>query len=73
MTKFYLNLHSQSNGDHEVHKEPCDYYKNFKSGSNFEFLGTFSNEIDAVKYAKQKYSTFKIDGCAYCCPKAHRS
>lgn len=73
MTKFYLNLNAQSNGDHEVHKENCYYYKMFKSGHNFELLGSFINEQAAVKYAKQKHPTFRIDGCAYCCPNAHRS
>ena len=44
----------------------------YKAGSNFELLGAFSNEIDAVKYAKAKHPSFKIDGCAYCCPRAHK-
>ena len=43
----------------------------FKSGYNFELLGAFSNEMEAVSYARMKHPTFRIDGCAYCCPDAH--
>lgn len=73
MTNYYLNLNAQSNGDHEVHKETCLYYYKYRSGFNFELLGAYCNENDAVKYAKQKYPNFRIDGCAYCCPNVHRS
>lgn len=72
MTNYYLNLNAQSNGDHEVHKESCYYYYMYKSGHNFELLGSFNNEIDAVNYAKIKHPEYKIDGCAHCCSKAHR-
>lgn len=72
MINYYLNLNAQYNGGHEVHKESCYYYYMYKVGSNFELLGAFSNEIEAVKYAKAKHPSFKIDGCAYCCPRAHK-
>ena len=72
MINYYLYLNAQYNGGHEVHKESCYYYYMYKAGSNFELLGAFSNEIDAVKYAKAKHPSFKIDGCAYCCPRAHK-
>lgn len=72
MINYYLNLNAQYNGGPEVHKESCYYYYMYKAGSNFELLGAFSNEIDAVKYAKAKHPSFKIDGCAYCCPRAHK-
>lgn len=54
MVNYYLNLNAQSNGDHEVHKESCYYYYMFKSGYNFELLGSFSNEMEAVRYARMK-------------------
>lgn len=72
MINYYLNLNAQSSGEHEVHKKSCYYYYMYNSGFNFELLGAFSNEIDAVRYARMKHPTFKIDGCAYCCPIAHR-
>ncbi len=72
MIKYYLNLNAQSNGDHEVHKETCYYYYEYKNQYNFELLGAFSNDIEAVNYARFKHPNFRIDGCAYCCPNAHR-
>lgn len=72
MVNYYLNLNAQSSGEHEVHKESCYYYRMYKKGYNFEMLGAFNNEIAAVKYAKIKHPTFKIDGCAYCCSAANR-
>lgn len=73
MTFYYLNLNGQPNGDHEVHKESCRYYYEYKKGNNFELLGVFSDVIDALKYAKKKHSMLKIDGCEKCCKKAHKS
>ena len=72
MNNYYLNLNSQSTGEHEVHKETCRYFYLYKSRFNFEFLSAFSNEIDAVKEAKRRHPTWKVDGCAYCCPKANK-
>lgn len=73
MVNYYLNLNAQSNGDHEVHKETCPYYYKYRNGFNFELLGAFWNENDAVRFAKQRHPNFRIDGCAYCCSNAHRS
>ena len=73
MLNYYLNSNAQSNGDHEVHKETCPYYYNYKIGGNFIYIGTFFNEQEAVKQAKKLYPVYKIDGCAHCCPNAHRS
>ena len=33
-------------------------------------LGIFVNEVDAVRVAKNYY--YDADGCAICCPRAHR-
>lgn len=73
LENYYLNKNAQSNGDHEVHRESCKFYYLYKYGNNFEYIGKFSNEMDAVSYAKSlNYSIAnKIDGCAFCCPKAH--
>ena len=73
MIKYYLNLNTQINGDHEIHKESCLYYYMYKSGNNFELLGNFSNDYDALRYAKSVHPNFKIDGCSYCCPSIHVS
>jgi len=71
MINYYLNKNSQSNGDHEIHKESCYFYNMYKNGFNFELLGAFSNDISALEYAKRKYPYCKIDGCAYCCKFIH--
>ena len=73
MTNYYLNLNAQYNGDYEVHKESCPFYYNYKIGGNFIYIGAFINEQDAVKRAKMLYPVYKIDGCAHCCSKTHRS
>ena len=65
MVNYYLNLNAQSNGDHEVHKESCYYYYMYKSGYNFELLGAFSNELEAVRYARIKHPTFKIEALEF--------
>ena len=68
MDSYYVNNHVQSNGDHEVHKSDCRYYKN---GNSMKSLGNFSNCADAVKEAKKTYS--QSNGCATCCPTCHTS
>ena len=74
---YYINTNKQPSsqgGNYEVHKETCYYYVHYKQGNNFKYLGVFDSPIEAVKYAKKVYSTDSryIDGCAYCCPTAHR-
>ena len=72
MTRYYLNLNAQDNGDHEIHKESCLYYYLYKNGNNFEFLGSFYSDNDALRCAKNKHPNMRIDGCAYCCQSIHR-
>ncbi len=72
MNNYYLNKNAQSNGDHEIHKESCYYYYMYKGGYNFELLGAFSTEFEAIRYARRKYPYLRIDGCAYCCPSIHQ-
>ena len=71
MVNYYLNLNAQSNGDHEIHKGTCYYYYTYKNGYNFELLGAFQRDVDALNYAKRKHPSLKIDGCSYCCPSIH--
>ena len=72
MINYYLNLNAQVNGDHEIHKESCLYYYMYKTGNNFEHLGSFDNDYSALNYAKNKHPNLKIDGCSYCCPSIHK-
>ena len=52
---------------HEVHTE--EHARRLGIGSK-SYLGYFNNEIDAVAKAKTIY--WDADGCAICCPRAHR-
>lgn len=66
MERYYVNKNAQNNGDHEVHKENCEW---LPDTSNRLYLGQFSNCRDAVKEAKKHYP--KSNGCYYCCRECH--
>ncbi len=66
MGVYYVNQRAQSNGDHEVHKNDCDY---LPSEGNRLFLGIFDNCDDAVKQAKIHYK--QSNGCFYCSRECH--
>lgn len=69
MKKYIINKNATYNPGyhHEVHtKEHADIL-----GVRDRIdLGWFDNEVEAVAYAKNYYSN--ADGCAVCCPKAHK-
>ena len=69
MYSYYLNTNAQASGEYEIHKYGCKYCGNTY---NFAFLGHFSNDKDALLFAKRCYPQFKIDGCAYCCNSIHK-
>ena len=66
---YYVNDDETQNPglNHEVHTKE---HANELNITNKSYLGYFNNEIDAVKKAKEKYNN--ADGCAICCPKAHK-
>jgi len=68
MPRYYVNRNEQPNGDHEVHKEGCDW---MPEDENRKYLGNFDNCSDAVKEAKKTYS--QSNGCYYCCNACHTS
>jgi hypothetical protein len=68
MPSYYVNKNAQPNGDHEVHESSCTVLPDEK---NRQYLGYFSDCVDAVKEAKKIYP--KSDGCKYCSPKCHTS
>ena len=67
--KYYVNNNDTYNPGrhHEVHTEE---HANQLGISSKKYLGFFSDEISAVKEAKHYYDD--ADGCAVCCPRAHR-
>ena len=66
MDYYYVNDTPQSTGEHEVHKESCQYCP---GTSNRTYLGYFSNCQDAVQKAKDHYHN--VDGCYHCCKPCH--
>lgn len=68
MSKYYVNKNSQSNGDHEVHKESCH---RLPLPANRKYLGMFSNCKGAVREAKKHYN--KVNGCYWCSTECHTS
>lgn len=70
MAKFYYVNDDQTKNPglhHEVHTE--QHAKDLEIASK-TYVGYFDNEIDAVNEAKKIYSD--ADGCAVCCPNAHK-
>ena len=69
MTFYYVNDNQTHNPGlhHEVHTKEHAEQLRIRSTT---YVGYFSDEIHAVAQAKTIYSD--ADGCATCCPKAHR-
>lgn len=70
MYHFYYVNHNQTFNPglhHEVHTQEHAEQLGIKSKL---YLGYFSNEAEAVAEAKKYYTD--ADGCATCCPAAHR-
>lgn len=68
--KFYYVNNDQTHNPglhHEVHTEEHAKQLHIR---NIKYVGYFDNEIEAVAKAKSIY--YDADGCAICCPKAHR-
>lgn len=66
---YYVNNNPQADtGDHEVHKDGCEWLAMAKSKI---YLGYFTNCKDAIAKAKTVYA--RVDGCAYCCKECHKS
>lgn len=66
---YYVNNDQTRNPGlhHEVHTEE---HANLLGISNKTFLGYHFSETEAVAKAKLFY--YDADGCAVCCPKAHK-
>lgn len=65
VTKYFLNLREQPEGEHEVHTANCRYCP---SEQNAEYLGTYANSAPAVLWAQMVHPSWSINGCAHCCP-----
>jgi hypothetical protein len=65
--RYYVNLHPQKTGEHEIHAESCRYFKRMKRK---KYLGSFSNCNQALKKALS-LKIGQVDGCYFCCRKCH--
>ena len=63
---YYVNKNAQGNGDHEVHKEGCQY---MPTVLNRIYLGLFENCHKAVAAARKHYS--QVNGCYWCSRECH--
>ena len=68
MARYYMNKNSQTNGDHEVHKEGCNRMPLIQ---NRLFIGNFLSCRQAVAAAKRINP--RADGCFYCSRECHNS
>ena len=66
--RYYVNRHPQDNGDHEVHKEDCQF---LPDKENRVDLGLFYDCEQAVEKAKKDYP--QADGCWFCAERCHTS
>ena len=66
MAFYYVNKNAQANGDHEVHKDGCEYLPTI---NNRIHLGDFTNCRDAVLTARTYYR--RVNGCFYCSRACH--
>lgn len=68
--EYYLGLVTDNpNHNYEIHKETCS---ELPSPANREYLGVYWSDQEALRAAKSKHSTWRIDGCAICCPEIHK-
>jgi hypothetical protein len=66
MSSYYVNTVAQSNGDHEVHVERCNF---LPSPANRQYLGEFVSCAGAVAKARQSFR--QVNGCFYCSRACH--
>ncbi len=66
MAKYYVNKVAQTNGDHEVHKDGCQW---MPLPQNRLYLGEFASCHGAVREAKKHYG--QSNGCATCSSDCH--
>ncbi|MFL5537460.1 MAG: hypothetical protein ACJ8J0_00620 [Longimicrobiaceae bacterium] len=65
---YYVNDVAQPNGDHEVHRDGCQF---MPSAPNRTYLGYFELCVQAVREAKRYHR--QVNGCFYCSLPCHTS
>ena len=65
---YYVNDVAQPNGDHEVHRDGCQF---MPAAPNRTYLGYFELCVQAVREAKRYHR--QANGCFYCSLPCHTS
>ena len=63
---YYVNRNAQQNGDHEVHREGCEW---LALALDTALLGSYTNCRDAVMHAKRL--GYRANGCKTCSRDCH--
>ena len=66
--KYYIHKTptKPSTGEHEIHRETCSKITGlFSLYLNYYEVGEFSNDYDALEFARRRYP-FPVDGCGVC-------
>ena len=66
MARYCVNDNAQTNGDHEVHREGCDW---MPQPQNRTYLGDFGTCRPAVAAARRYH--FQVNGCYFCSRDCH--
>lgn len=71
MANYFINMDQTKNPGlhHEVHKTTCVWGSKVPQNRRKD-LGYCASELEAVAKGKQYYAD--ADGCATCCPSAHK-
>lgn len=62
MRTYYINIHANENGYHEVHIQTCQLLPNSEHRKS---IGKFRSCNEAIIEAEKYYPQSK--GCSYCC------
>jgi hypothetical protein len=65
-TKYYVHKLPQSNGDHEVHAEGCQWMPKLE---NRQYLGEHNTCVTAVTTARLYFN--RVNGCKNCSNACH--
>ena len=61
MSRYYVNMNAQTNGDHEVHRTGCAWVPKVE---NRIYLGEHDSCYTAVAKAREFY--LQVNGCFHC-------
>jgi len=71
LSVYYLNLtvkYEDGIEHYEVHRENCGWFDDIKRA---EKLGNFPDCHGAIREAKRRHPSWRIDGCKHCSPECH--